>query len=90
MIKIMEDTLGRECSRVLKPLLFDFEAASYASDILSFRKHTVTTHHGAVALLFPLFNDSNLIATNNSHLVEPDNTWSNIYRIKIVQIGTIQ
>lgn len=86
-IKTMEKTLGRECAIQLKPLLFDFDAADYASEVLTFRRHAFVLHNGAPALLFPLHEDSALIAVNNSQLHEPSTNWSNVYRLKIVSIG---
>ena len=86
-IKTMEKTLGRECAILLKPLLFDFDAADYVSEVLAFRQHAFVIHNGAPALLFPLHGDSTLIAVNNSQLHEPSTNWSNVYRLKIISIG---
>jgi hypothetical protein len=84
----MELELGVKCANFLKPLLFDFDAAEYVTDIFTFRDPQISTFESEPALIFPLIKNIVLIGVNGSNDKLHKVNWSGVYRLKIVHIGT--
>jgi hypothetical protein len=89
--EVMEMELGGQCARLLKPLLFDFDAADYITDIFPIRNPKISTFESEPALIFPLINNIVLIGVNVSNRMQNKASssvnWSKVYRLKIVYIG---